>query len=107
MPQWAAGGIVIADRTVELADGSTEFSGYTDGQMVSVLRRGRIAVKSETAITGRQQMFARFTANSGSEELGTLRHDVDGGEAVAIPGSRNITSFAAGGLGVMELDVQD
>lgn len=98
-------GIVIKDHNVEIADGSTEFSGYVTGQVCSVLRRGRIHVKSESAISGRQQMFARFAA--GGDGIGSLRHDADTANAVAIPGSRNLTTFALGGIGLMELDVQD
>jgi hypothetical protein len=99
-------GIVIKDHNVEIADGSTEFSGYTTGQVCSVLRRGRIYVKSESAISSRQQLFARFSA-AGAEELGALRHDADTADAVAIPGSRALTTFGVAGIGLMELDVQD
>lgn len=100
-------GIVTSDRTVEIADGATEFAGYSDNEVCSVLRRGKIAVVSESAITAYQQMFARHVAGA-SEDLGALRHDDDGGsDATAIPGSRAVTTFGADGLGIMELDVQD
>lgn len=102
----AFAGIVVFDPTRELPAGANEFSGYVTGDVCSVLRRGKMMVISESAVSAYQQVFARHVAGAG-EELGALRHDADGGDATAIPGSRFLTTAGAGGLAEIELDVQD
>ena len=99
-------GISVRDPTVELPQGSNVFTGFKTGDVISLLRRGRLWVVSEDAVSARVPVFARFVAGGG-EELGALRTDADTADAVAIPGSKFMTSGGAGAVVEMELDVQD
>lgn len=95
----AAGfGIVIADTSKVL---NTDGLGLEDKDECSVLRKGRIWVISETAVTVPVAAFARFTADA--NQIGSIRGDADAGEAVAIPGGLLLTPCSAGGLTLLEL----
>lgn len=62
-----------------------------DKSMVSCLELGDIIVEPETAVTPNDGVFVRF--QGGNE--GKFRNDVDGGNAVALPNARWITSALA------------
>ncbi len=98
-------GITVFDPTVELPEDGV-FAGFADKSPISFLRRGRMWVITEDAVTVHQAAFARFVA-AGAEELGALRSDVDTADAVAIPGSNFKSTGSAGGLIGLELDPQD
>jgi hypothetical protein len=72
------------------------------GKGVSVLRRGRIWVLTETAMTYGQSVFVRFTANGGNTQLGKVRNDADTANAVAAPGWVCKTTLGAAGLAIIE-----
>ncbi len=82
------------------------FAGYASGDVCSVLRKGRIWVVSEDAVsTHMAPVFVRFTADA--NPIGGVRTDADGGEAVALPGSHFLGTCDAGGLVEIEVDIQD
>lgn len=68
---------------------------YTDGEEMSVLRKGRIWVIAETAITTSSGVFVRH-AVSGAFTLGSLTA-TDDGNTVALPSSRWISGAAQAG----------
>jgi hypothetical protein len=82
------------------SDGSTVDIPATKG--CGVIRRGRIWVLTETAMTYGQAVFVRFTANGGNTQLGKVRNDADTANAVAAPGWQCLTTLAAGGLAIIE-----
>lgn len=82
------------------SDGSTVDIPATKG--CGVIRRGRIWVLTETAMTYGQSVFVRFTANGGNTQLGKVRNDADTANAVAAPGWQCLTTLAAAGLAVIE-----
>jgi hypothetical protein len=63
---------------------------------VTVMRRGRMWVLSETASTFGAQVFVRITASGGNTQLGKVRNDADTATATALPGCRFIRTLAAG-----------
>lgn len=98
-------GVVVRDRTIE-NDSATAFAGYTDGEVLTIMRRGRIWVISEDAVSSAgAAAFVRFVAGVG-EVLGSFRTDADTSDAVALPGARFMTTCDAGGLVLLELDPQ-
>lgn len=72
------------------------------GKGVSVIRRGRIWVLTETDMTYGQAVFVRFTANGGNTQLGKVRKDADTSNAVAAPGWQCLTTLSGAGLAVIE-----
>jgi len=89
---------------VSLSDTAREenANGYADKAMVRVLRNGRCIMRCEDAVVLGGAVFVRFVAGVG-EELGRVRSDADGADAVALPGATYRESAAAGALVVVEL----
>ncbi len=71
-----------------LEPGSPEYPQYAQ---ISIVQRGRIWMIAEDAVTKYAPVFVRFTA-AGAEELGRVRSDADGADAVAAPGCRYLTT---------------
>lgn len=92
------------DIGVVLADTSKEFNagGHKDKTNVPVLRNGRVIMRCEDAVVLGGDVFVRFVAGAG-EELGTVRSDADGSDAVALPGAQFRETGIAGALVIVEL----
>lgn len=70
-----------------------------------ILRRGRIIVVSEDAITPASEVHVRATANGGNTQPGKLRGTADGAHTIDItPFAKWRSSCGAGGLAVLEVD---
>lgn len=69
---------------------------------VSVIRRGKVWVLTEGAMTYGQAPFVRFAAGGGGSVLGKVRTDADTATAVAAPGWTCLTTLAAAGLAILE-----
>ena len=78
--------------------------GYADGDPMPVIKKGRVWVPVEDAVTSESQAFVRFVAD-GAEQLGAFRSDVDGADAVALPGSKFVSDSEAGGLALLDLNL--
>lgn len=96
-----------ADKTVVLPDATGEVSAagliqgasmyvkgremggtageFADGDPIPVMRKGEMWMIAEDAVADGGAVFARFVAGAG-EELGRVRSDADGSDAVAVPG---------------------
>jgi hypothetical protein len=85
---------------------SQEFAteaGYKAGDLVNVLRVGRIWVSTEDANADGSSPFIRFTANVAP--VGSIRGtDADAGKAVQKPGVTIFRGNAAAGLAVLQLN---
>ncbi|KKN75980.1 hypothetical protein LCGC14_0375370 [marine sediment metagenome] len=94
-------GIAVAD--VSHQEGPTlGVNQYAINDAVSILRRGRIHVIVEDAVTAiGTPAFVRFSADT-FPDLGAFRTDVDTASAVALPGARFMTLAGAGELCVLE-----
>lgn len=95
-------GITIWQSAKEYLSATHEYEEY---DQVPVCRKGQIWVMAEDAVTEGNAVFVRFTA-AGSEELGRMRSDADGGDAVAIPSAIWRTSTTAvNQLALVELNL--
>ena len=70
-----------------------------------VLRRGRIWVTAEGAVTRWTVPFVRFVAGAGGTELGSFRADADTASAAACPWALFLTDASAGGLVLVEISL--
>lgn len=82
------GGLVIR-KPYGINDGA-----YADKEPVDVLVEGEMFCGFEAAITELAAVFVRHVAGGG-EQLGALRHDVDGTDAVAVSGLRTKSAGTA------------
>lgn len=76
-------------------------------QLANVLHVGRIWVRLETtsaAVAPGDAVFVRVSGAGAGEGLGRLRHDADGGGALAATGIRFVTAGQPGGLVQVEID---
>lgn len=100
-------GVVVRDLENEVP-ASGVFAGYGTGDICSVLRKGRIWVISEDAVSAvMAPVFVRFTANGAGKDIGQFRTDADTDKAVALPGAHFLNTCDAGGLVEIEIDMQD
>ena len=78
--------------------------GYADGDPMSVIKKGRVWVPVEDAVTAESEAFVRFVA-AGAEQLGAFRSDADGTDAVALPGAKFVSDAEAGALALVDLNL--
>lgn len=97
-------GVAQHTQFVEQSVGGTNNLGYAPQSSMNVLREGRIYVLVEDAVVKGGAAFVRFVAGAG-EQLGAFRSDADSGDAVALPGASFKTSADAGGLAVLQVNV--
>lgn len=70
-----------------------------------VMRRGRIWVTAEGAITRWTHPFVRFASGAGGTELGSFRGDADTASAAACPFIIALTDALAGALVLVEISL--
>jgi hypothetical protein len=99
-------GVAISDVSREAsAIGGSANTGYGEEDAVPVLRRGRIWVITEDAVTVvGTPAFARFASGGGGTVLGAFRTDADTATAVALPGATFRSTAGAGELVLLELN---
>lgn len=80
---------------------------YLVNDMMPVLRRGRIWVTVEEAVTAFvSPVFVRFTANAGTTAIGRFRTSADTARAVQLPGAQFLTSQSTiDGLALLEVNL--
>lgn len=100
---FGGGGVVLHshwyDKRLQL--GTT---GVKPGNLLTVVRRGRIWVNAELAVAVTDAVYARYTA-SGGNVPGNFRNDADTAKALRLYGCRFITETTAAGLVVLEIDL--
>lgn len=84
---------------------STESDKYDVDSAVAVLRKGRIFVEVEEAVTPDSDVFVRHTAGGGGSELGIFRTDADTASAVQVTNARFKSSAAANGVAILEINL--
>lgn len=92
-------GIVPYDQTRE---GGSDWPAL---RPTPVVRRGRIWVMAEGAVTRWKAPFVRYAAGAGGTELGSFRGDADGATAAECPWALFITDASAGGLVLVEISL--
>ena len=88
--------------TPPLGDDQTSF--VPEQGTVAIKTTGRIWVVVEDAVTQGGDVFFRHTQTAGTDLLGAIRSDVDGGNANQIAKARFLTSAGAGELAVVDLN---
>jgi hypothetical protein len=91
-------GIALRDETRK------NTQGYVTDDQVVYLRKGRVIVAVEAAVTQDAAVFVRFAAGTGTQ-LGAFRGDADTATAVALPGAIFKTSTAGAGLAIVEINL--
>ena len=97
-------GVTVHTHTNEQQYGTAGGTGYDLEDVMSVMRKGRIYVEVEDAVTAGAQAFVRFEATS-PELHGAFRSDADTADAVALPGAFFRTTTAAGGIAILEVNL--
>lgn len=97
-------GIAVRDSATEESDATAE-NAYATESAVAVLRRGRIYVVVEEAVTPDDAVFVRHTANGLLTSLGIFRTDNDGGNALEITSARYVTSAGLGELAIVDINL--
>jgi hypothetical protein len=92
-------GIVVRDQTRK------NTTGYETNDAVRVLRRGKIWVQVENAVTADAAAFCRFASGGGGSVLGSFRSDADTATAVAFPTAVFRTSTSGAGLAQIEINL--
>lgn len=90
------GGIALIDPAK--ASGAA----YAIGDVVRVLRRGRVWVSSEETLVKSDTLFARFAAGAGGAQKGSFRNDADTASA-ATPVGASVYRGGAANLAVLEI----
>lgn len=98
-------GVTIATQAIEnpLSVGSPLPGGYPKNSAVSVMRKGRVWVAVEEAVTTASPVFVRFAAGTYSV-LGMFRASADTASAAQLPKARYLSSAAAGGFAILEIN---
>ena len=77
---------------------------YKEDDAVAVLRKGRIWVVPEDAVTPASDVYVRHTAGIAGETVGRFRTDADSAKADQVSNARWITSASADALAVLEIN---
>lgn len=77
---------------------------YPIGQVVNVLRKGRVWVYVEEAVTPASTPYERHTTGSFTK-IGRFRASNDTNTAAAFPRARFVTSAGIGGLALLEINL--
>jgi hypothetical protein len=72
---------------------------------INTLKRGRIFVQVEEAVTPASPVFVRHTAGAGGTQKGAFRASADTATAVAWTAARFLTSAALGAYAVVEVNL--
>lgn len=79
--------------------------GYALADCMSVMRKGRIYVEVEDAVTAGAQCYVRYASGAGGSTLGAFRSDADTASAAALSNAYFRTNTAAGGIAIVEINL--
>lgn len=103
-------GVVIAQLDMEEQDANVlgvagaNVPAYPIGRPFGLVRKGRIWVWSEQAVSPTDQVFVRYTA-SGDNVVGNVRKDADTATAALLKGARFATITTGAGLVLLEVNL--
>lgn len=104
LPTGAATLLGVAAHSHAAEVGADDQNLVNDEDMFSVLHEGRIYVQVEESVTPASTVFVRVAAGGGGTQLGAFRASADTATALAATGARYLTSAAANGFAVLEID---
>lgn len=97
-------GIAVRSLTVEEGAASVE-NAYPADSACAVMKKGRIWVQVEKAVTVDDDVYVRHTANGGNTQLGAFRDDSDTNRAIQITNARFVTSSSGSGIVQVEINL--
>lgn len=103
-------GIVISTQAIQeqatntLGVANANVPAYPIGYNFSVLRKGRVWVWAEEAVTPADQVFVRHTA-AGNNKPGNFRQDADTANAALLKGARFMSTTTGAGLVLVEINL--
>lgn len=95
-------GVLISDQT------HPQNGGVPDDAMGSIVTHGEVWVSVEQAVTPSSPVFCRYNAAGATgtnPAVGKFRTDADTAKAVAMTNARFLTSAAAGGLALLQINI--
>ncbi len=100
-------GVTHHTHAVELGEiTGTATEGIPVNKPANILRKGRVLVIVEEAVTPASSVFFRHNAPGAlPEALGRFRTDADAGDATQVTAARFVTSASAGELAILELNL--
>jgi hypothetical protein len=97
-------GFTRMTQAAEQNYGSAGGVGYALESSMSIMRKGRIYVMTEDAVTDGGAVYVRHVAGAG-ETLGSVRSDADGSDASILPGAAFRKATSASGISIVELNL--
>lgn len=98
----AVRGIAIQSHAIESEYLGSNPAQYKDQDAMSVMKKGRVAVNVEEAVTPADAVFVRY---AGAGNAGEFRTDDPGSEAAELANARFITSTTGAGVAILEVDL--
>ena len=98
-------GIAVADQA-RAQDPSVAVAQYPQNAAVPCIKFGEVVVQPEVDVTvaAGDPVYARVTANgAGKLQLGALRNDADGGDAILVPGAEFKSAGTAGAFCILDI----
>lgn len=95
-------GISLQSHAMESKAGAGDPT-YADEEMMSLLRRGAVAVQVEEAVDTTDDVYVRYAA--GGDGLGSFRASDPGSEAAILPGAKYVRAAGAGGIALVEVNL--
>jgi hypothetical protein len=80
-------------------------AGIPPKYLINTLKRGRMYVQVEEAVTPASPVFVRYASGSGGTQKGAFRASADTATAVAWTAARYLTSAAIAGYAVVEVNL--
>ena len=74
-------------------------------EVASVLRRGRIWVRVEEAVSVGDPVFFRHTAGAGGSEIGAFRNDADTASCDQLTGAAWLQGSSGAGVALLEINI--
>jgi len=98
------GGIALHNHAIESELNGVNPPQYKDKDAVSYMRKGRVAVFVEEAVTPADAVFVRFAVDTFAG-IGQFRTDVDTASAAELANARFITSTTGPGIAILEVKI--
>lgn len=97
-------GVCLESRAVPEGSATLD-SAWPVKSAVPVIRRGRVRVFVEEAVTPADSVFVRHTVNGALNQLGAFRKDNDGGKALAFTEAKYVKSAIAGEMATVDVNL--
>lgn len=100
----AANALGIAFSTQAIESSASGVAQYPVKSSVNVLRKGRVWVQVEEAVTPASPVFVRYASGAGGTQKGAFRASADTATAAQWANARYVTSAGIAGFAQVEID---